>query len=209
MTRALILSALLLALSSPALADGNAPAATVSAPFYPHPHLYVGGRVMGFAAARTCVDLGSACMARWGGGLGVYAGYRLAGALSIEGNWSMTLHDGTGTGDPAGKTSIYLMTMTADAKLHLRAHGPIEPYVQAGLGFGLYGQTGGRLPSAGDFDGKVLTATAGFGVDVWVSDYLSLGGRFVYRELLADRKPEAFDTLASAITVDCDATLHF
>jgi hypothetical protein len=207
--RALALAVVLALLAtSAALADEDAQV-RATAPLWAHPHLYLGGRVMGFAAARTCFDLGDACMERWGGGLGVFAGYRLAGPLAIEGNWSMTLHDGADPVDPTFRTSIYLMTLTADAKYHLRGHGPVEPYVQAGVGFGLYGQTGGRLPSAGDFTGKVLTATTGLGVDVWVSDYLSLGGRFVYRAIFAGGAPESLDSMASAITVDCTATLHF
>lgn len=126
-----------------------------------------------------------------GGGGNVYVGYRFGPSLSLEGNIGVTYHDET-LGTPDGGAlrvlnSLYLLTATVDVKVHLSNTGRLQPYVQAGLGYGYLGANyyDGYCDSIG---GSCDTTFAqgplfqlGGGFDYWFTPRITLGTRLLYR----------------------------
>ena len=174
------------------------------------PHGYVGGQLMGFGVAHQAASnydyLGS------GGGGGLFGGVRISPYLSIEGNWAVTYHDNAY--DPYDYVdAFYVMMFTADLKVHIPTRGPFEPFFQGGVGYAYTGATYG-----GGYSGDEATVWAsgptfalGGGVDFWLSPFISLGGRLLYRGIAFGEKdqtnPEA--NYVSGVSLDVNATLHF
>jgi hypothetical protein len=179
-------------------------------------HFYVGTRVLGmYVPASTSTDPEEPVNS--GGGIGVSGGVRLNRLVSLGLSWTGTWH-GAGLDQGAGRPTLidhsYLMTFIGDARVHIPTPGIADPYVQAGLGYALLGAAyrGGTGLSDGTFSGGPAYE-AGVGIDVWLSESFSVGGKVLYRGIylvepdLKDRFPEASDYI-NGVTLDLAATLH-
>jgi len=171
------------------------------------PHGYVGGQLTGFAVANQA---GNFDYLGQGGGGGLFGGFRISPFLSIEGNWGITYHDNNY--DSYDIDAFYVMTFTGDLKVHIPTRGPLEPYFQGGVGFAWTGATygGGYYGDEATVWAKGLTFALGGGVDFWLSPFLSLGGRLLYRGLAFGEEQDKTDAnYVSGVTLDVNLTLHF
>lgn len=179
-------------------------------------HAYMGGQLMGIGALAQSAADDERYLSRFGGGIGLFGGVRLDPLFALEGNWTFALHDEVG-GQQQDLDSIYIMTVTADLKVHLPTAGPMEPYAQVG---------GGLLLSGGiylddrniDLPDTIFsvgaTFTAGVGLDIWVTRHICMGGRVLYRGLaLGEQREERQDVTIRnyihGISVDAMASIHF
>lgn len=185
-----------------------------------HFHAYAGGHLMGLAAVtQSAESRPDRYLSRFGGGLGLFAGLRLNPYVSLEGNWTFGLHDEANAGEaPTGDLeSIYLMTVTADIKVHLPTRSPMEPFLQAGGGMILSGAielNDKEVPRHNKLS-VGATYTLGAGLDVSVTRHISVGGRVLYRGMALGepredlRQERRFRNLVHCISVDASASLHF
>jgi opacity protein-like surface antigen len=151
------------------------------------PHFYIGIEGTGFLIFKQVTD--QAGYMGQGGGGNLLVGYRVAPYLSIEGNLGVNYHDealGTYGGlSYRALDALYLMTVTADAKLHLGRGWPLQPFVQAGVGYAYLGATYGAL-YCGNFSCDTTFAQGptfqlGGGFDYWLTPHIVFGGRLLYR----------------------------
>jgi opacity protein-like surface antigen len=187
-------------------------------------HAYFGGELFGLGAVRQQAGPTEGYLGRFGGGLGLYAGLRLNAFLSVEANWTFALHDENVDRDVAlqidrdHSRSIYVMTVSANAKLHLPTEHMIEPYVQVGGGLLMSG--GIKLDERVSGDRGLSTGfiiNAGVGADVWISRHLSVGARVLYRGMLLEPGSKTASpsggklgaNFVNGISVDAMATIHF
>lgn len=190
------------------------------------PHLFFGGQLMGIATAAQTTEYETGYLGHFGGGIGLFAGYRLNPLISLEGNWTFSLHDEAweehhGAGVQMG--SLYIMSFTVDAKLYLQssmrlpASSMVEPYLQAGGGYLVAGaidlvdqQQHSRqsvFSSGGVFN-------LGGGLDIWITPHISLGGRCLYRGMVLGKPgfsqvvETGYRNFASSVSVEAFATIH-
>ncbi|MBK6848731.1 MAG: hypothetical protein IPG96_14765 [Proteobacteria bacterium] len=177
-------------------------------------HAYVGGQLSGVAVLAQSTDYADGYLGS-GGGAGLFGGVRLGPFLAIEGNWNVTYHDNR---EIRGDTlfidldALYMMTFSVDGKLHLPTYGPVEPYAQAGIGFGYLGATYGS-----NYDGNSVLASGpmfnlGVGLDGWLSPWLTVGGRVLYRGLafgdVSTRDGSGHSNYVSGLSFDVNLALH-
>jgi hypothetical protein len=182
-------------------------------------HGYLGGQFMGLVAASQATSYEQGYLSHFGGGVGFFAGVRLSPYVSLEANWTTTLHDeawGDRYAESVKLRFIYVMTGTVDVKLHLPGHAIAEPYFQLGAGVAVVGGSypdDPRYQSLSSIFAKGAAVNAGAGLDLWVAPYLSLGGRVLYRGLYFGAPSfmvgESYRNLVSGVSVDAMATLHF
>lgn len=105
-------------------------------------------------------------------------------------------------------------TLNLDGQLRIPL-GSVEPYLRLGLGYAFLGAFDGSVDSQVDVDGWDLKA--GFGIDVYANDYLSLGGGvdFTILNLTSSVSPTAVDLTKDGAAVGLSiflggrAALHF
>jgi opacity protein-like surface antigen len=151
------------------------------------PHFYIGIEGTGFLIFKQVTDQ-TGYMGQGGGG-NLFVGYRAAPFVSIEGNLGINYHD-EALGQYGGLTyraldALYLMTVTVDVKLHLSRGWPVQPFVQAGVGYAYLGATYGEL-YCGNFSCDTTfaqgpTFQVGGGLDYWMTPNIVVGGRLLYR----------------------------
>ena len=182
-------------------------------------HAYMGGQLMGIAAVAQSASNTERYLSRFGGGIGLFGGVRVSPYLSIEGNWTFALHDEAVEGrdeiDPMFE-SVYLMTFTADLKAHLPTNSLMEPYLQVGGGVlfsgGIY--LDDREADRPDSFAVGATVNLGVGLDLWVTQHISMGARVLYRGLAVGepdsaQQEQTFRNYVHGISVDAFATIHF
>ena len=172
-------------------------------------HGYLGGQLMGVVIAKQITD--TTGYLGHGGGAGLFGGLRINPFFSAEFNWNITFHDETfqtATGTITILDSLYMNIFSLDGKLHIPTRGPVEPFIQGGVGFVMVGDTG----TEGIF-ATGPTFCLGGGLDVWLGSFFSLGGRLLYRgfvfgdpDLPSSRRSDNF---ANGVSVDLNATFHF
>lgn len=190
-------------------------------------HFYVGAELTGIGvlAQKTDATTGG-YLGQGGGGGGLFAGVRLGPFFALELNWNITYHNVMQDylsyyGDYW--SAFHLQTLELDGKVHIPTRGPIEPYIQAGVGFAFLGVSwdNSYYDAYGDSGGYVFASGPAFniggGLDFWLSPFFSLGGRVLYKGMRFS-DPENFQSpkgngkytnFASAINVDLNATIHF
>lgn len=182
-------------------------------------HGYLGAKVMGLITASQKSAYETGFLSHFGGGVAFYAGVRLNPWVSLEGSWITSLHDeawGDRYVDSVRLGVIYQMTFGVDVKLHLPSPRIVEPYLQAGLGAAILGTSypdGSRYNEDRIF-AKGLAMNGGFGLDIWIAPYLSMGGRVVYRGLALGETSFSIvgvkaRTIVHGLSVDAGATIHF
>jgi len=180
-------------------------------------HVYIGGQLMGIGAVAQSALEEDRYLSRFGGGIGLFGGLRLGPHVSLEGNWTFALHDeALGDLPQADSHSIYIMTVTADLKVHLPTDNPMEPYLQLGGGLlmsgGIY--LDDRETDLPDSFSTGAIVNAGGGLDVWVTRHLSVGARVLYRGIALGEprdyvQGQRFRNVVHGISVDAYAELHF
>lgn len=176
-------------------------------------HGYIGVQGMGMAIVGQATDYSQGGYIGQGGGGGLFGGVRINPFLSIEGNWMITWHDIAWDSGVVELDVLYLMSFTADAKIHLPTRSMIEPYFQAGLGFIFAGVSyGANTPTGDAIFAKAPIFNLGGGVDIWLGPWLTVGGRLLYRGMYFS-EPSAgsvrYTNFVSALSFDINAQFHF
>lgn len=185
-------------------------------------HGYIGGQLSGFIVAAQVTEYDHGYLGHGGGG-GLYGGVRLGPFVSLEANWNITFHDESWrTVTPGGTViedtyldSIYLMTLTADAKIHIPTRGPVEPFFQGGIGFAFIGATYAQGYDGDSIFAKGPAFNLGGGLDIWLGPWLSVGGRLLYRGLyftqddLTGAAISSESNFVNGVTIDAFLTFHF
>ncbi|MBK8482173.1 MAG: hypothetical protein IPL40_13560 [Proteobacteria bacterium] len=227
-------SVIVLAVAMVALSSAGSPAAAQYAQYYgpgPAPtyqpqrprrlafrhrvHAYLGGQLSGVAVLAQTTDYTDGYLGS-GGGAGLFGGVRLGPFFSVEGNWNTSFHDHRSVqGDTLfiDLDALYMMTFSVDGKLHLPTYGPIEPYAQAGVGFGYLGATYGSNTQGNSVFASGPIFNLGAGLDGWLSPWLTLGGRVLYRGLafgdVNTRTGSGHSNYVSGLSFDVNLALHF
>jgi hypothetical protein len=143
---------------------------------------------------------------RSGGGLTAWIGVNLSRAMSLELGWLGSFHNPEPFATDHGSDTSFLVLegLTADAKIHL-ARGPIDPYLQGGVGVYFLGDSAvGLADSVGP--GYQL----GGGIDIWAGRHVSLGVRALYRGIaMGPRQGGPADTFIHAATLEGSVAIHF
>jgi opacity protein-like surface antigen len=151
------------------------------------PHFYWGGQLGGFFIAKQVTD--QAGYMGQGGGGGLHAGFRFSKMLAVELNLGITYHNETlgafGGGTVIALDNLFLMSTTVDVKIYLSTTGLLQPYLQAGVGYGYLGATYNEGYCA-SFNCDTTFAQGplfqiGGGFDYWLTPRLTLGSRLLYR----------------------------
>lgn len=177
-------------------------------------HGYIGGQAGGMFVLAQVTDLTEGYLSH-GGGAGLFGGIRLGPFVSLEANWTISFHDDALTDRTLD--SLYLMTITADAKIHIPTYGPVEPYFQAGVGFAYIGASYYDCAACDSIFAKGPAFNVGGGMDFWLGPWFSLGGRILYRGLYFSEfvNPSGTTTRISTsnfingVSVDVNGTFHF
>lgn len=175
-------------------------------------HGYMGGQAGGMFVLAQVTDYTEGYLSH-GGGAGLFGGLRLGPFVSLELNWTISFHDDALT--QKYLDSLYLMTVTADAKIHIPTYGPVEPYFQAGVGFAYIGATYYDCTACDSIFAKGPAFNVGGGMDFWLGPWFSIGGRILYRGLYFNE--DAYGRVSNAaksnfvngISVDVNGTFHF
>src|SRR5204863_9511037 len=99
-------------------------------------HLYVGFELNGFLIMKQVTD--SVGYMGQGGGGNFTLGYRFGPHVALEFNLGVTYHS-EDFGAYRLLSSLFLVTPTVDVKIHFSNTGRMQPYLQAGLGYGYLG----------------------------------------------------------------------
>ncbi len=230
------LTALAMALSG-AVVLADAPAASAHPAPYPHRHyyrrapppqpvyrarrprrpvepppmherfMYLGLGLHGTTVSGADDGLGNSVLGN-GAGFDLTLGFRVSRHAALDLGWMISSHDASPS---SGFEHGWLNAFTFDLKLFLLPQSQrLEPYVQ--LGFGGYGVTGGNT-----FTGALggVGVQAGGGLDVRLTDAVSIGGKALFRgAYLDDSDPDfGFGPTEQAslgmFTLGADLKLHF
>ena len=176
-------------------------------------HGYIGGQAGGMFVLAQVTDYTEGYLSH-GGGAGVFGGIRLGPFVSLEVNWNISFH-----GDALSQRyldSLYLMTITADAKIHIPTYGPVEPFFQAGVGFAYLGASYYDCAACDTNLAKGPAFNVGGGMDFWLGPWFSIGGRILYKGLYFSE--DAFgrtlpggskSNFVNGINLDVNGTFHF
>lgn len=155
-----------------------------------------------FSDDSAITDVGS------GAGFDLSFGWRMAPSFSLDFNWLMSFHDAD---DTAGGDEAALTSFSIDGRFFLTDKSrQVQPYLQAGIGAYILGR------DSWDYD--TLTGVGfqlGGGVDIYLSRYVSIGGKLLYRGAHLDNAEDAwpsFPTQAAwlnAFTYGGDLKFHF
>ncbi|MCB9557577.1 MAG: hypothetical protein H6707_15825 [Deltaproteobacteria bacterium] len=177
-------------------------------------HGYLGGQLGGFFVAAQVTDYDRGYMSHGGGG-GLYGGVRLGPFVSMELNWGVSYHDRNDYW-ATYFDAMYMMTVTADLKLHVPTRGPVEPFFQGGLGFAWIGPTYvDAWHDTVDVWAKGFTFRLGGGLEFFAGPWLSVGGRLLYQGLVFTNdgftgapinKEKNF---VNGVSLDFFGTIHF
>lgn len=142
-----------------------------------------------------------------GGGLSLFAGWRLHHRLALEVGYSGTFHNPARVETIFGPDIDYLVLngFTGDARVYLNeAPQSTEWYLQGGFGLYLLDSTYFGTEAVGT--GLQL----GGGVDFHVAPHIDLGLRALYRGI-SMRPPESIedDTFVSAVSGEGSVSFHF
>jgi outer membrane protein W len=147
------------------------------------PHLYVGGQGTLFLIAAQVTDQ-VGYMGQGGGG-GLFLGYRVGPSVGIELNLNGTYHSERLGGGFVALDALFLMTATVDVKVHFPSRGQVEPFLQAGAGYGYlgatYGECGGFVCDTTFAQGPAFQVGGGF--DYWLTPHVTFGARLLYRAI--------------------------
>jgi len=216
MFRKALFAALALAVLAPAAAHADVVYVSPYGPYPPPPPTvqrvvvrpawwYVGVGVIGTSILDQS---GGPELLHSGGGLSAWIGVNLSRTFALELGWLGSFHNPATYYDSyyGGTNTSFLMLegVTADAKLHL-ARGPIEPYLQGGVGVYFLGDT-----AVGFADSVGPGYQVGGGIDIWAGRYVTLGARALYRGI-AMGPPEGgpADTFLHVATFEGSVSFHF
>jgi len=223
--RSLVLPAaialLILAAAAPAEAQygggyGYAPQPRPQFGFRHRIHGYVGAQLTGIGIINQRTDYQTGgYLGAGGGGGGLFGGVRLGPFFSLELNWNITYHNAAS--DYAYWSAFHLQTAELNGKIHIPTRGMVEPFIQAGVGWAFLGVSWDdrwAMDSGGYVFANGFTFNVGGGLDFWLSPFVSLGGRVLYKGMrFGDPNWKGSSTYytnyASGINVDLNVQIHF
>ena len=177
----------------------------------------VSGRIShrdGFFVAAQVTDHTEGYLSHGGGG-GLFGGVRLGPFLSLELNLAVSVHDDAISAQSPFE-SLYLATVTADAKIHIPTYGPVEPFIQGGIGFAYLGAM--YEGTYDTYDQTLAQGPAfrlGGGLDVWLGPVFTIGGRLLYQGLYFSedeygrRTNNVNSNFVNGVSLDVTAAVHF
>ncbi|MFT7581273.1 MAG: opacity protein-like surface antigen [Myxococcota bacterium] len=166
------------------------------------PRMHFGLGINGLSVADDDTNLGSGIDT--GGGFELSFGVRISPAFSLDINGMVSFHD-----DMDGNEAMSIGALTLDGRFFLTDWDQrMQPYLQVGIG--------GYALTRDRFSDEALTG-AGFqlggGVDIYLTQSISIGGKVLYRGAFVDnaddfRRPfeEAF---LSMVSYGGDVKFHF
>lgn len=181
-------------------------------------HGYVGGQFMGMAIVHQAIPDAQIGYLGHGGGGGVYGGIRLGRFISLEANLMATVHDEQWQDHYStviAFESLYLMSFTADVKLHVPTRGRLEPFFQGGLGFAFIGANyPARYSNYDSVFASGLAFNVGGGLEFFAGSWISVGGRLLYRGFrFGEPTPTAgiprYTNFVNGVSLDFFGTIHF
>jgi hypothetical protein len=216
--RGLVLSAMLLAVcTSEALAQygpppyGPPPPSAV--PIKERPHLYIGIEGQVFLIMKQVTD--AAGYLGQGGGGGVIVGYRFGPYIDLEFNLGITYHD-QALESVVLLNSLYLLNVMGDIKVHIPMRGRMDPFFQAGVGYGYLGANyadvcGGSFSCDTTFaQGPAFEVGGGF--DYWLGPRLTIGARALYRAIrfgAPGSVQNGSSNFINGLSIGVNGTFHF
>lgn len=166
---------------------------------YARPHFYLGGAGVGVGIVD---QTGPRSFLSSGGGFDLFLGARFNRWFALELGWQPTFHNPEFDDYGRQVDRIGIQALTLDGKVFL-VHGPIQPYVMAGVGAYLMGDSLDVFAEGPGFQ-------VGGGVDFWIGPHFSIGLKVQYRGVqMIDVDPNNDDTFISMITGAVDFTGHF
>jgi hypothetical protein len=181
-------------------------------------HGYVGAQLTGIGIVNQKTDASTGeYLGAGGGGGGLFGGVRLGPFFSLELNWNITYHNVAEDYWGDVWSAFHLQTIEVNGKIHIPTRGMIEPYVQLGVGGAFIGVSWDDrwAYDQGDYLlTKGFTFNIGGGLDFWLSPFVSLGGRILYKgmrfgEPYRIQGKTTYANYASAINADLNVALHF
>jgi opacity protein-like surface antigen len=228
-----VLGALVLVASAPAEAQYGygygPPPARPQFGFRHRFHPYAGAQLTGIGIIGQGTDYQTGgYLGTGGGGGGLFAGLRMGAFFALELNWNITYHQAAE--DFTSWSAFQLQTVELNGKVHIPTYGPVEPYVQAGIGFAFLGaswedEIGTVCTRSGCYyateRGDYIFASGpafnvGGGLDWWLSPFLTFGARILYKGMRfgdptykSSGGQAKYTNFASAVNVDLNLALHF
>lgn len=181
-------------------------------------HGYVGGQLTGIATLGQTLKYSNygGYLGHGGGGGGLFGGVRLGPFFSLELNWNITWHQAAEDYWGTYWSAFHLQTVELDGKIHIPTRGLVEPYFQVGIGFAFLGASWEDRWSGVGADyifASGVDFNVGGGLDVWLSPFLTVGGRVLYKGMRfgesAIQATRYGANFASAINVDVNLAIHF
>lgn len=179
------------------------------------PHVYLGGYLMGIGVANTVTDYEPGGFLGAGGGGGMFVGFRASPFLAVEISGFLTMHDESYDNAYADVNAYYLFNIEANGKLIIPTYGPLEPYVQVGIGYASAGTTYEDSYGHTTTDEPLANGPSfniGGGVDFYPIPNFSLGARLLYRGFYfsdADLYEDNYVNFVSGFSLDLNAAFHF
>ena len=143
-----------------------------------------------------------------GGGFDLGFGFRLAPEFSLDFNWMMSFHD---AGNGAAGDEAALTHFSIDGRVFLTGRDRrLQPYIQAGIG--------AYILARDSWDYDTLSGVGfqlGGGLDFYLTRYVSIGAKLLYRGAHLDNAEEAWPTFPtestwmSALSFGGDLKFHF
>ena len=190
-------------------------------------HFYAGAQATGNGVLAQSADA-AGYLGRGGGGGGLFAGIRLGPFFSLELNWNLTYHNVLEDyysywGNNHYWSAFHLQTVELNGKIHIPTRGPVEPYIQLGIGYAFLGVSwdDSYNYSGWNESGEYVFASGvdfniGGGLDFWLSPFVSLGGRILYKgarfgepTFNGPGSSAKYTNFANMVNVDLNVTLHF
>jgi hypothetical protein len=189
-------------------------------------HGYVGAQLTGIGIINEKTDYTTGgYLGGGGGGGGIFGGVRLGPFFSLELNWNITYHNVQE--DWGYYSAFHLQVIELNGKIHIPTQSIVEPYVQLGIGFAFLGASWDDsycgyhtcYVDSGDYIfAKGFDFNIGGGLDIWLSPFMSLGGRVLYKGMRfgeptystkSGTTSTKYANFASAINFDLNVALHF
>ncbi len=166
---------------------------------YARPHFYLG---IAPVAVGILSETGPNSYLSSGGGFDLFLGVRANKWFALELGWQPTFHKPEYDQFGQQVDRIGLQALTLDGKFYF-VHGPIQPYVTAGVGAYLLGDSLDVFAEGPGFQ-------VGGGVDFWIGPHFSIGLKLQYRGIdMIDVDPNRDDTFISMITGAVDFAVRF
>ncbi len=170
----------------------------------PPPGWYLGFGAHGTAFVR---QTGGPEVLQRGAGASLFGGFHLVPRATLEFGWTESFHNAADIETGFGTQVDYLVldSWTIGSRVYLRGMASdVSPYLQVGLGlYALSSEYFGLESSGTGFH-------IGIGSDIWLNDFLTIGGRIRYRSIaLGPPSANYDDTFLTTTLLEVGIGFHY